>query len=87
MSAEGYQQAIDNLAYEFDRITTDLEAIEGDPFAAAAILMSGSNPEMVERTRKLDHIVTVIASTYHRTEEQIDRDIEAAIKQRVQAYS
>ena len=84
MSAEGYQQAIENVAYEIDLLTETLLQAEGDdPFAAAAVLMSRDEPEMDEKIRKLDHIITVIGQTYHRTEEQVDRDINLAIMKRV----
>jgi len=84
MSGEAYNQAIANVAYELNRMTEEVEQSEGDPFAAAVVFMSGANPEIAERAKKIDYIITVIADTYHRTEEQIDRDIQAAIQQRVQ---
>ena len=88
MSTEGYQQAIENVAFEIDLLSEEAEQFEGgDPLAGAVLIMSGANPEFRERTRKIDHIITVICSTYHRTEAQVDEDIDAAIKQRVREYS
>ncbi len=86
---EGYQQALANYAFEVDRLTADAAEVAGtdDPIAVAVILMSGTDPLLRERAQELDHIITVICSTYHRTEAQVDADIDAAIKQRVQKYS
>lgn len=77
MSTDGYNQAIANYVYEIDRIAIEMEDMPGQ--YAAKILSLQSRDQIFkvfeERFRNLDMIITVIAETYHRTEDEVEADI------------
>lgn len=86
MSALGYQQAIENVAYEIDRLSEELFQ-SGEPITSSMFNLMQEGQDAHERAKKLDIIITMIAETYHRTEDDVDRDINIAIQQRVLKYS
>ena len=82
---DGYQQAIDNIAYEIDRMSEVIHSSSSNLGEAVVSMTtrSGSYDLIAEDIPKLDHIFEVVAKTYHKTEAEIDRDVTAALARRI----
>jgi len=74
----GYEQALSNVIYSINHMATQLDNSEGDlANKILGILTKDSRyAEITESARKLDQIISVIATTYNKTEDEVDADID-----------
>lgn len=84
MNKEGYQQAIENYAYQIEQLAHQLEAAPGELGEKLADFL-GRGPlfeTMADQIETLDNIVVVIADTYGYSEDQVEKDTQQILEER-----
>lgn len=84
----GYLQAINNIAFELDRFSEEIDNSEEDLACKIMTLMAPANEDSATRNKiiQLDHIISIIGSTYHRTVEEVEKDIDVAVQKIVMKH-
>ena len=81
MNDEGYQQAIQNTAYQIDRLSARVDNMGGTlENKVMSLCTKGDAYQLIEEEAlKLDAIVEVIVTTYRKTSKEVDADISTAL--------